>query len=197
MSSSNAQRIGCCSAASSTSRIQASRGTVLCFSINGRRAIASKAVEVAEQINSRSLNNVIIRRQVLDGNQLQKLSLTLNRRLLHPHLDVSNSPPPNGTPIPPGYHLVYFTPEGVEADLGVDGTDLTFNAPKPFTRRMWAGGELRWTKDCELKTGNVGEERTRLLKATPKRSRDGSEMVLVDVVKEFWANDKLCLVDQR
>lgn len=76
------------------------------------------------------------RTEVLDGVQLQKLSLTLGRRQLWPGLDVSHAPPPTGTPVPPGYHLAYFTPAFVEADLGPDGTDKSFNPPAPFTRRM-------------------------------------------------------------
>lgn len=33
--------------------------------------------------------------------------------------------------------------------------------------------------------------------ATPKKSRDGSEMVLVEVDKEFWGPKGLALVDRR
>ena len=76
------------------------------------------------------------RTEVLDGVQLQKLSLTLGRRELWPGLDVAKDAPPAGTPVPPGYHLVYFTPPFVEAELGPDGTDKSFNPPAPFTRRM-------------------------------------------------------------
>lgn len=78
----------------------------------------------------------VSRTERLDGVQLQKLSLTLGRRELWPGLDVSRDPPPADTPVPAGYHLVYFTPAFVEADLGRDGTDKSFNPPAPFTRRM-------------------------------------------------------------
>ncbi|CAJ2507125.1 Uu.00g083110.m01.CDS01 [Anthostomella pinea] len=162
----------------------------------GRRRLTS-ASGAASQMMRDFAGQSISRRQVLDGNQLQRLSLTLNRRSLHPELDVAIEAPPPGTPIPPGYHLVYFTPTGVESELGPDGTDSTFNAPSPFTRRMWAGGRMKWTKDCPLLVGQEAEERTRLLNAVAKRSRDGSEMVLVEVEKQFWNEKGLALVDQR
>lgn len=136
--------------------------------------------------------------QTLDSHQLQKLSLTLARPHLHPHLSVVDQPPPEGTPLPPGYHLAYFSPAALEATLGADGTDRTFNAPAPFTRRMWAGGRMTWTPGNPLRVGQQIEERTRLVAASPKVSgRDGSEMVLVDVEKEFWGPHGLALVDRR
>lgn len=116
-------------------------------------------------------------------------------------MDVSARPPPNGTPLPPGYHLVYFTPGDVEADMGADGTDATFNAPAPFTRRMWAGGRMRWINaggtGGELRVGHEVLQKTWLVNAVPKRSRDGSEMVLVEVAKEIWAPGGLAIVDER
>ncbi|KAK8109126.1 hypothetical protein PG984_014927 [Apiospora sp. TS-2023a] len=163
-----------------------------------RRQLATSAEEAADQMTRAFTNRVITRRQVLDGNQLQKLSLTLGRKQLHPGLDVSETPPPDGTPLPPGYHLVYFTPNGTESELGPDGTDLTFNAPAPFTRRMWAGGSMAWRSPAaQLCVGQQVEERTRLLTAMPKTSRSGEEMVLVEVEKEFWGPQGLALVDGR
>ena len=42
----------------------------------------------------------------------------------------------------------------------------------------WNGAEV-------LRVGQVVEERTSLLSAEAKKSRDGSEMILVEVLKEF------------
>lgn len=164
--------------------------------------VSVSAAAAAEQLLHTFQNKTITLRQTLDSHQLQKLSLTLTRPILHPDGDgpslLTTSPPPNGTPLPPGYHLAYFTPASLEADLGPDGTDRTFNAPAPFTRRMWAGGRMTWTPGCPLRVGQEVEERTRLVGATPKVSgRDGSEMVLVEVEKEFWGPQGLALVDRR
>ncbi|EAA29417.1 hypothetical protein GE21DRAFT_1672 [Neurospora crassa] len=156
------------------------------------------ASEAASQMLQTFQDKTIVRKQTLDGNQLQKLCLTLGRRYgLGPQLDLTLGCPPAGTPVPPGYHLVYFTPSELEEDLGADGTDRTFNAPAPFTRRMWAGGQMRWEDGTELRVGEQVEEHTKLLSAVAKKSRDGSEMVLVEVNKEFWGERGLALVDQR
>lgn len=141
-----------------------------------------------------------VRKQLIDGNQLQKLSLTLNRPKLF-DVDVTELPPPEGTPVPPGYHLVYFTPNGLESELGLDGTDRSFNAPAPFSRRMWAGGKIHWQRELGgqglLRVGDVAEESTRLKSAVAKKSKSGGEMVLVEVEKEVWGPRGLALKDQR
>jgi hydroxyacyl-ACP dehydratase HTD2-like protein with hotdog domain len=144
-------------------------------------------------------NTTSIRHQLIDANQLQKLALTLGRPALPGRVDVSELAPPAGTPLPPGYHLVYFTPNGVESELGPDGTDVSFNAPAPFTRRMWAGGRMRWPQEGELalRVGDEAEERTRLIGATPKSSRSAGEMVLVEVEKEIWTPRGLAISDRR
>ncbi|OLN89990.1 Mesaconyl-C(4)-CoA hydratase 1 [Colletotrichum chlorophyti] len=163
----------------------------------GRRPLTTNATDAASKLLETFAGKNVIRKQVLDSNQLQRLSLTLNRKHLHPDLDVSRDPPVNGTPLPPGYHLVYFTPASVESELGPDGSDKTFNAPAPFTRRMWAGGKMQFVEGASLKVGEDIEERTRLVAATPKKSRSGDEMVLVDIEKEFWGRDGLLVKDQR
>ncbi|GAP90896.2 putative mesaconyl-c4 hydratase [Rosellinia necatrix] len=163
------------------------------------------AEEAASWLLSRFEGKTLTARQVLDGNQLQKLSLTLGRRSLHPGAepDITTRAPPAGTPIPPGYHLAYFTPSGVEAELGADGSDGAFNAPPPFTRRMWAGGRMRWAEaegegaGAALRVGDEVEERTTLRSAVAKVGRDGAAMVLVGAVKEFWGPGGLAVVDER
>ncbi|KAM0467700.1 hypothetical protein ACHAP7_011667 [Fusarium lateritium] len=157
----------------------------------------NSASDAVRQLLGQHKGRTTTRRQVLDGNQLQKLSLTLNRPQLHRDLGVLETAPANGTPLPPGYHLVYFTPNGTEIDLGSDGTDRSFNAPAPFTRRIWAGGRVKWTKGHPLRVGEEVEERTALLTAEPKKSRDGAEMIVITVQKEFWGTQGLSLVDER
>ncbi|RKK81787.1 hypothetical protein BFJ71_g15454 [Fusarium oxysporum] len=153
--------------------------------------------DAVRQLLAQLKGRTTTRRQVLDGNQLQKLSLTLNRPQLHRDVDVSKTTPANGTVLPPDYHLVYFTPNGTEADLRSDGTDRSFNAPAPFTRRMSAGGLVKWTKGRPLRVGEEVEERTTLLAAELKKSRDGAEMIVVTVQKEFWGTQGLSVVDER
>jgi hydroxyacyl-ACP dehydratase HTD2-like protein with hotdog domain len=161
------------------------------------RHSSTSAKEAALKILETTSGKTTTKRQILDANQLQRLSITLLRPELYPNCSVEESPPKMGTPIPPGYHLIYFTPYALENELGSDGTDRAFNPVRPFTRRMWAGGSMEWTKGASLKVGEEAEERTRIVSAVPKVSRDGSEMVLVGVEKEFWGQDGKVLVDQR
>lgn len=56
---------------------------------------------------------------------------------------------------------------------------------------------MKWTKDCPLRVGEEVEERTALLAAEAKKSRDGSDMIVVTVEKEFWGARGLSVVDQR
>ncbi|KAI1313216.1 hypothetical protein F5Y03DRAFT_338432 [Xylaria venustula] len=164
------------------------------------QSTTTSAKEAAESLLSSYANQKVKARQILDGNQLQKLSLTLGRTSLYPGLDIASQPPEPGTLVPPGYHLVYFTPGGVESELGLDGTDVSWNAPWPFTRRMWAGGRMRWeTGDGEggLRIGDEVTETTKLIGAEAKVGSDGGEMVLVKVLKEFAGSRGLALVDER
>ncbi|KAL1957583.1 hypothetical protein VTO42DRAFT_5694 [Malbranchea cinnamomea] len=146
------------------------------------------------------------RTQILDANQLQLCSLTLNRNSLYPGYPVlSNSAPPApGTPVPPGYHLVYFTPAFLEEELGLDGTDASYNPEAPFTRRMWAGGEVVWPRRENgkglnlLRVGQEVRETTRLLSAVPKViKKTGDEMIVVGVEKVFENEDGVALIDRR
>ncbi|KAI0391443.1 hypothetical protein F5Y17DRAFT_408443 [Xylariaceae sp. FL0594] len=145
----------------------------------------------AEMIKGKAMTQT--QTQTLDVNQLWKLGVTLA-----PALGGKVKRPDLGTEVPPGHHLVYFTPSDAESSLGADGSDVGFNAPFPFTRRMWAGGRMRWLDDVVLRVGDEVQERTRLVSAVPKRSgRDGTKMVLVSVEKEFWMPRGLALVDER
>ncbi|KAI1435892.1 hypothetical protein GGR50DRAFT_693632 [Xylaria sp. CBS 124048] len=155
----------------------------------------SLANEAAERLLTQFTEQKFVRRQILDANQLQKLSLTLLRPQLWPGMDIREKAPLDGTPLPPGYHLVYFTPGGMESELGLDGSDKLYNAPAPFSRRMWSGGKMRF--DGELRVGDHVEEHTRLVSAEAKRSKDKSCMVVVGVEKQFFTRGEMVLEDRR
>ncbi|KAJ5718620.1 hypothetical protein N7488_004266 [Penicillium malachiteum] len=147
-----------------------------------------------------------VRTQQLDANQLQLLTLTLNRPSLFPgSSSLSNSPtgPPTETPVPPGYHLVYFTPAFLEGEVGADGTDTSYNPDAPFTRRMWAGGEVLWPRQSDgkpnlLHVGQKVQETTRVLSAESKVvKKTGEDIIVVGVEKEFSNEHGVSVVDRR
>ena len=137
------------------------------------------------------------REQLLDANQLQRLSLTLDRPQLYSDLSIKSSAPPNGTPLPPGYHLAYFTPAALPNELGSDGTDVAYTPGQPFNRRMWAGGELRWGQNNNLCVGQSVTESTHIVAAEPKRTRLGEDMIVVRVQKAFENSKGVALIDLR
>jgi hydroxyacyl-ACP dehydratase HTD2-like protein with hotdog domain len=154
----------------------------------------TSAAEACSELLTRYQNRPIsIRKQQLDANQLKLLRITLG------HTPTSYNLPPEGTPIPPGYHLIYFTPSILESELGLDGTDRTVNPLSPFTRRMWAGGELTWSqeKDVLLRVGQEVEETTKLISAEPKKLKNGEDMLVVGVEKTFSNDHGIALVDTR
>lgn len=159
-----------------------------------RRLYATRSAEaVASEFLAKSQSSdPYTQTQFLDANQLQRFSATLSRP------ELSTQLPKNGTPLPPGYHLAYFTPSQVEAHLGRDGTDTTFNPPSPFTRRMWAGGEIEWVGgDNKLRIGQEVTETTSLVSAKGKKDRLGGQMVIVGVEKKFRNENGVALIDRR
>ncbi|KAG9236639.1 hypothetical protein BJ875DRAFT_215884 [Amylocarpus encephaloides] len=48
------------------------------------------------------------------------------------------------TPLPEGHHLVYCPPQLLARDLLEDGTDNMHHPGRPFTRRLWTSGNLRF-----------------------------------------------------
>lgn len=166
---------------------------------------------VADAFLSKFANGQIFTRsQLLDANQLRLFSLTLDRPNLWPGSKIASShleeaEPVAGTPIPPAYHWIYFTPAQLPGILGLDGTDASFNPNAPFTRRMWAGGSVEWpgadpssSQNHYLQVGDPVTETTKLLSCVPKVMKDGNAMLLVGVEKQYHdSKGNLCLLDRR
>jgi hydroxyacyl-ACP dehydratase HTD2-like protein with hotdog domain len=168
-----------------------------------RRFASTKASasEAAEEILARFGDKPIsVREQFLDANQARLLSLALGRPKLHASDKLhADGTPMKGTPIPPGYHWVYFTPTFLEQDLGDDGTDKTLNPLRPWTRRMWAGGELQWRQESSqvLRVGSTVTEITRITSAEAKTNRNGEGMILAGLEKTYESDNGVALVDKR
>ncbi|OCT46745.1 hypothetical protein CLCR_01999 [Cladophialophora carrionii] len=188
------------------------------FSCTRSRSSASVDPKaVAEAFLSKfSKGQTFVRKQLLDANQLRLFSLTLNRPYLWPGSSVralktlEEVEPREGSPLPPAYHLCYFTPAQLPGILGQDGTDASFNPNAPFTRRMWAGGSFHWPGadpnksrqhggQALLRVGDTVTEVTRVLSCEPKViGKTGEPMLVVGVEKEFRnSQDELCVLDRR
>ena len=169
---------------------------------------------VAEAFLSKfSQGQTFIRTQLMDSNQLRLFSLTLDRPQLwsgsskQSTQSLEEQEPVEGTPLPPAYHLCYFTPPQLPGVLGRDGTDASFNPNAPFTRRMWAGGSFHWPgadpnsgrQRALLRVGDTVTEITKVLSCEPKIiGKTGEPMLVVGVEKEFRnSKDELCVLDRR
>ncbi|ESZ95644.1 C6 transcription factor [Sclerotinia borealis F-4128] len=167
------------------------------MSLTLRRLYSTKPTTAAQTIASTFLSTLqaraprlCFRSQLLDINQLAQLRASLlhhslSRLALH-------------LPVPPCYHLVYFTPSEREDALGADGSDVgLIKPPRPFTRRMWAGGELEWVRENKLRVGQMVQEKTEVKSVEAKASSSGEDMLVVGVEKQFENSEGLALVERR
>ena len=161
--------------------------------------VSASTKQLAEELFHKATSAPsVVRKQLLNANQAQHLSLTLNRPNLFRDINVNKEGSPlAGTPLPLGYHLIYFTPAALPGGLGPDGTDRGYSPASPFTRRMWAGGNLNWTKSNALRIGEEVTETTKLVSAQPKVTRRGEDMIVVSVEKVFENARGIALVDKR
>jgi len=88
------------------------------------------------------------------------------------------TPPEDGLPLGYGHHLVFFHPRNPEAVLRQDGTDADFCPPEPFTRRMWAGGKMKWHKN-PLLIGQKATASSTVGSVEKKGFENGSPMAFV------------------
>ena len=180
------------------------------FSSSQIQGSATDPKEIAESFISKfAKGQTFVRKQLLDANQLRLFSLTLDRPELwtgSSERPLEQQEPQDGSPLPAGYHLAYFTPAQLPGVLGRDGTDASFNPEAPFTRRMWAGGSVHWPgsdpslpSEHYLRVGDVATEVTKVLSCEPKTiKKTGESMLVVGVEKEFRdSKDNLCVVDKR
>jgi 3-methylfumaryl-CoA hydratase len=89
-------------------------------------------------------------------------------------LDRDCERPPDGTPLPPLWHWLYFLPLYRESDVGPDGHAKRggFLPPVPLPRRMWAGSQLSF--DRPLRIGDRLERVSTIAGVTEKSGRSGA-----------------------
>ncbi|KAI0094035.1 hypothetical protein BDY19DRAFT_920390 [Irpex rosettiformis] len=110
--------------------------------------------------------------------------------------------PQIGEPLPYGHHFAFFHPRNPESLLRSDGTDADFCPPEPFTRRMWAGGSIRWKLWGKegLHVGDSVKAVTRIKDVKKKGfNRDGTPMVFVKQLIEYSkeGSDQVAIEEER
>ena len=98
-----------------------------------------------------------------------------------------------------GYHLVYFPPNTSLPSLLPDGTDPLHSPGPPFTRRMWAGGDITFLHDVLLKGREMKCCET--ISDVEIKGIEGEEKVFVTIQRNIdllgkvrWKN---CIIENR
>jgi 3-methylfumaryl-CoA hydratase len=99
-------------------------------------------------------------------------------RALAATLDHPDAPAPEGTPLPPLWHWLFFLPLHRASELGDDGHARRggFLPPVPLPRRMWAGGRFEFRAPVR-----IGEDVVRTSTVEDVRARQGRSGPLVFV----------------
>ncbi|KAJ5179617.1 hypothetical protein N7492_002827 [Penicillium capsulatum] len=86
----------------------------------------------------------------------------------------------NPSPLPIGHHLIYFPPQVSLSQLLPDGTDVLHTPGEPFNRRLWAGGNVRFSGNGPFLDGSraVCIESIRNVAV---KGREGDEKVIVTI----------------
>jgi 3-methylfumaryl-CoA hydratase len=99
-------------------------------------------------------------------------------------LDRAPERPPEGTPLPPLWHWLYFLPLYRQSDVGPDGHAKRggFLPPVPLPRRMWAGSQFEFHRP--LRVGDALTRVSTIEGVTEKSGRTG-RLVFVRVRHEI------------
>ncbi|KAJ3319687.1 hypothetical protein HDV06_006103, partial [Boothiomyces sp. JEL0866] len=143
-----------------------------------------------------AIRNVLREFDTIYPSSIQLFDLTVHPASLGARLEIPEFPVQKaGEAIKPCRHLALFPSRIPEPLLASDGYDNNWCPPEPFTKRMWGGGKLEFTKNKLLIGQNV-ELTTRLDSISFKEgSRGGS--VFTQMVKEIKNEKGLSMVENR
>lgn len=82
-----------------------------------------------------------------------------------------------------GYHLIYFPPAATISSLLPDGTDPLHSPGPPFTRRMWAGGDITFHDTIKLKGGYMWCRES--ITNIEIKGKEGEEKVFVTIQRNI------------
>ena len=102
----------------------------------------------------------------------------------------------DGDALPPGWHVIYFTPRVPTSELRPDGTAARSGVTPdiPLPRRMFAGQAFRFHRP--LRIGQALRQETELTDIALKTGGTGT-MVFTTVVSRIYGPDGLAVEDER
>ncbi|MBL4811233.1 MAG: MaoC family dehydratase N-terminal domain-containing protein [Rhodobacteraceae bacterium] len=110
-------------------------------------------------------------------------------------LDLDDAPA-SGSPLPPGWHWLYFNPFVKQRDIGSDGHPKRggFLPDIQLPRRMWAGGRL--TYHSPLIVGAPADKESEIIKVTEKSGKSG-QLVFVTLRHRLLQNNILAIEEEQ
>ncbi|OQE31772.1 hypothetical protein PENSTE_c001G06268 [Penicillium steckii] len=113
---------------------------------------------------------------LLPSNNEQKHFQTESQSRILPALPSISRP----SPLPLAHHLIYFPPQVSLSQLLPDGTDILHTPGDPFNRRLWAGGNIRFSGHGPLLDGSRAVCIESIRNVVVK-GREGEEKVIVTI----------------
>ncbi|KAI1028009.1 hypothetical protein LB505_002246 [Fusarium chuoi] len=110
------------------------------------------------------------------------LTTTINDLLYPSSTESRISSPPRA--LPQGHHLVYFPIQLPPSRLIPDGADPDHSPGPPYTRRVWAGGEVIFRGD-DMKLDARPAICKESIEDVTLRGKEGEEKVFVDVWRKY------------
>ena len=101
-----------------------------------------------------------------------------------------------GSPVPHGWHWLFFLEAKPASELGVDGHPKRggFLPPVPLPRRMWAGGSIEFIRPLAI--GEVLTRESEIVSVEPKSGRSGT-LVFVTVRQTVQAGGTAAIVEEQ
>lgn len=111
-------------------------------------------------------------------------------------LDREDAAPVTGTPLPPGWHWLYFLEAKRASELGPDGHPKRggFLPPVPLPRRMWAGGRIEFKHP--VKVGDALVRDSEIIAVESKHGKSGA-LVFVTVRHTVTAAGEIATVEEH
>ncbi|KAF4951440.1 hypothetical protein FGADI_7464 [Fusarium gaditjirri] len=116
------------------------------------------------------------------------LTTTINDLLYPSPTESKISSPPRA--LPQGHHLVYFPIQLPPSRLIPDGADPDHSPGPPYTRRVWAGGEVIFKGD-EMKLDARPAICKEKIEDVALRGKEGEEKVFVDVWRKYGTGHEI------
>lgn len=137
---------------------------------------------------SRLREELIARNLPIITDYMTPMPARLLKTTLLDFIPYSESQVPTSNKLSVGHHLVYFPSQTRLSSLYPDGTDPLHSPGPPFTRRMWAGGSMRFLKP--LRSDSSAFHVSEKIMDVHFRGKDDEQKVFVTIERTIRRGNK-------